>query len=37
VSWDGNDDSGHKVGGGLYWARIRAGSDHLSQKVVLLK
>jgi len=25
------------VGGGLYWARIRAGSDHLSQKVVLLK
>jgi hypothetical protein len=34
--WDGRDDSGRQLSRGLYWARIRAGSENLSQKIVRL-
>lgn len=37
VSWDGRDQTGRPLGQGLYWARIRAGSESLSQKIVVLK
>ncbi len=35
--WDGRDDSGHLLSSGVYFARMRAGSEEVSAKLVLVK
>ncbi|MFH1278282.1 MAG: FlgD immunoglobulin-like domain containing protein [Candidatus Eisenbacteria bacterium] len=37
VVWDGRDDAGHPVSGGVYFARIRAGDESDTRKIVLLR
>jgi len=37
VVWDGSNDSGNKVGSGLYWVRLRMNGAVSTQKLVLLK
>ncbi len=35
--WDGSDDSGRRVGSGLYFARLTAGGSVVQHKMVMLK
>lgn len=35
--WDGRDDSGRMVGSGLYFARMKAGPEEVTAKLVLAK
>lgn len=35
--WDGRDDGGHAVAGGLYFARLDAGPEHRLQRVVRMR
>ena len=35
--WDGTDDQGHRVGSGIFWAQMKAGSYVSNKKLVLLK
>jgi hypothetical protein len=35
--WDGANDEGHKVGSGVYWSQMKAGSFVSSKKMVVLK
>ncbi len=37
VSWDGRDDAGRSAASGVYFYRIEAGGQTLSQRMVLLK
>jgi flagellar hook assembly protein FlgD len=37
VVWDGTNDDGHKVGSGVYWSQMKAGSYVSSKKMVILK
>ncbi|TFH66764.1 MAG: T9SS type A sorting domain-containing protein [Gemmatimonadales bacterium] len=37
VSWDGKDDSGQMASSGLYLARLRAGSESSTSKLLFLK
>ncbi len=37
VNWDGNDNSGHSVSGGIYFYQIQAGDFIQTRKMVLLK
>jgi hypothetical protein len=37
VSWDGTDQSGHRVASGVYFYRLRAGERVESRKMMLLK
>jgi flagellar hook assembly protein FlgD len=34
LEWDGKDDRGRAVSGGVYLLRVRAGSENLQQKIV---
>jgi hypothetical protein len=34
--WDGRDDRGSRVAGGTYFARLQAGGEVQTRKVVLL-
>ena len=33
--WDGRDDRGHRVAGGLYFARLRVGAETQTRRIVL--
>ncbi len=33
--WDGADDSGHAVAGGIYYVRLRSGAIRSVQKIIL--
>jgi hypothetical protein len=35
--WDGRDDRGHAVAGGLYFARLEAGGSQLLRRIVLIQ
>jgi hypothetical protein len=37
VRWDGKTDLGHQTASGVYFARMRVGSESFGQRVVLLK
>ncbi len=37
ASWDGRDKTGVQCASGVYFCRLRAGSDNLTRKLVLLK
>jgi hypothetical protein len=37
VTWDGQDDDGHQVAGGVYFYRLRAGDFSSVRKLVLIK
>jgi len=37
VVWDGTDDAGRKVGSGIYYCRVSAGSYSATKKMILLK
>jgi len=37
VSWDGRDAAGHEAGSGMYFARLRAGKEVQSRKMILLR
>jgi len=37
VRWDGRDSSGHRVGSGVYFARLEVGGSATTSKIVLLK
>ena len=37
IVWDGLNDSGKKVGSGVFWAQMRAGSYLSNKKMVILK
>lgn len=37
VTWDGTNDLGNRVGSGIYWSQMRAGSYISNKKVVVLK
>jgi len=37
VVWDGTNEAGAKVGSGVYWARMKAGSFVSTRKMVVLK
>jgi hypothetical protein len=37
VVWDGTNDQGRRVGSGIYWAQMRAGSFTSNRKLVVLK
>ena len=36
IAWDGRDDRGAKLGGGIYFVRLTAGSTRWNAKVVLI-
>jgi flagellar hook assembly protein FlgD len=36
-TWDGRDGLGVAVGSGVYFCRLNAGKQHLTQKMVLVK
>jgi flagellar hook assembly protein FlgD len=35
--WDGTNDSGKKVGSGVFWAQMKSGSFVSNKKMVILK
>jgi hypothetical protein len=37
VVWDGTNDSSHRVGSGVYWSQMKAGSFVSNKKLVVLK
>ncbi|MCF7918378.1 MAG: right-handed parallel beta-helix repeat-containing protein [Candidatus Cloacimonetes bacterium] len=37
VVWKGNDDSGHRVGSGMYFIKLKVGDEVFTNKVVLIK
>jgi hypothetical protein len=37
VVWDGTNDSDHRVGSGVYWSQMKAGSYVSNKKLVILK
>lgn len=37
ASWNGSDDGGAQVAPGIYFARLSAGADRVTQKILLLK
>ncbi len=37
VDWDGTNDSGHRVGSGVFWTQMSAGSYVSNKKMVILK
>jgi hypothetical protein len=37
VVWDGTNDSDHRVGSGIYWSQMKAGSFVSNKKMVVLK
>ena len=37
TSWNGNDDSGKAVGGGIYFYRLKVGDHEQAKKMTLLK
>ncbi|RKX69935.1 hypothetical protein DRP53_06650 [candidate division WOR-3 bacterium] len=37
ISWDGRDDSGRKVGCGVYFVRLETGDQKFTRKVLLLR
>ena len=37
LSWDGDDRHGARVGAGSFWARVKAGNEHLRQQVVRIE
>jgi hypothetical protein len=37
VVWDGTNDSGHKVGSGVFWSQMKSGSFTSNKKMVILK
>jgi flagellar hook assembly protein FlgD len=37
ATWNGADDSGLKVSTGVYFARLDAGGDSMSRKLIMLK
>lgn len=37
LSWNARDDAGNRVAAGLYFVRIRIGSHHSTQKVVVVR
>jgi len=37
VVWDGTNDSSHRVGSGVYWSQMKAGSFASNKKMVVLK
>ncbi len=37
VEWDGNNDAGNRVGQGVYFARLSAGGDVRSQRMITLE
>ncbi|MFB3907091.1 MAG: FlgD immunoglobulin-like domain containing protein [Candidatus Eisenbacteria bacterium] len=37
ITWDGTNDSGQKVGSGVYWSQMKAGSYVSNKKMVILK
>jgi hypothetical protein len=37
IGWDGTDNRGHKVGSGIYFCRLESFSQHVIQKIVLLR
>ena len=37
IVWKGNDDNGHRVGSGVYFAKLKVDNELFTEKVVLLK
>jgi hypothetical protein len=37
VVWDGTDDAGRRVGSGVYWMQMKAGTYSSNKKMVILK
>jgi len=37
TEWDGRDDAGHELGSGVYFARLEAGAEKATNKLVLLR
>jgi hypothetical protein len=37
IDWDGRDQSGHAVPGGIYFARLRHGDTSSSRRVVVVR
>jgi hypothetical protein len=37
LTWDGHDDSGHRVGRGTYFCRLTAGDSRASRQIVLVE
>jgi hypothetical protein len=37
VSWDGRDETGHKVSSGAYFYRLKAGKNQISKKMVVVR
>ena len=37
ATWDGTDDPGNKVGGGVYFYQVKAGDFVETKKMVLIK
>ncbi len=37
MTWDGRDHAGHRVGSGIYFARLQAGDEELIEKLVVIR
>ncbi len=37
IQWDGRNENNQKMPSGIYWAKVRVGSEFISQKLVLLR
>ncbi len=37
VMWNGDDESGHAVGSGVYFSRLELGAERFVSKMVLVK
>ena len=37
IDWEGDSESGHALGSGVFFVRMRAGEQVFTQKLVLLK